>query len=266
MDAILTETKYTFNSKVYRKVNFTLQSMLSLAFFPWILIMSTQFFLSLLFLVSCQGASVCPTFSCDSTVASNTCAVYVGSYAFKINANGCMSGFTCSAVTISTWAGGIFRGGVGSAGTTKECEAETVGIQAIGAFESAPCPTKLPNKAFQSGQSVVTCEEDEDCLLADGSKTLCVCSFRSDGLGICSVDYSNEVVFADYWKDCGSSNVITEEDSALYWTAYMGNWVYEQSTIECASIFAENQRVQSLFDDYDAAGVLAAAVFWLFTS
>jgi len=226
--------------------------------------MSFKLALSLLSLAVCGlSASICPTYSCDATMASNTCAVYVGSYAFKINSNGCMNGYACSAVTVSTWAGSIYRGTLGTTSTTKECEAEIAGTASTGTFQSSPCPVKLPNKAFKSGQTVVTCQEDENCLLADGSKTLCVCSFRTDGLGICAVDYSNDMVFAEFWTDCGSTNVITDEDSALYWTAYMANWVYEQSTIECVSVFAESQLVQSLFDNYNVAEVVAAVAFWL---
>lgn len=220
--------------------------------------------LSLFFLAaSVLSVNVCPTYSCDSTMASNTCAVYVGSYAFKINSNGCMDGYTCSAVTISTWAGKIFTGGLGTSTTAKECEAVTTDTTATGTFISAACPAKLANKSFKSGQTVQTCEEDEDCLLSDGTKTLCVCGFRTDGLGICSADYSNEQLFGGFWEECGSSNVITDEDTALYWTAYMANWVYEQSTIDCTAIFAENQQVKKLFDNYDAAGVLTAVAFWL---
>lgn len=227
--------------------------------------MSRYFLFSFVFVpLLVRSVQVCPIYSCDNTVATNTCAAYVGAGAFKINSNGCGNGYTCSAVGTSAWASEVYSSGLSAGGTYLACmEVTTTSSETVGTFQSLVCLTKQPNKSFQSGQTVVTCEEDSDCLLTDGTKTVCSCSFRSDGLGICTPSYSNEQLFQGYWDDCGSTNVITDEASALYWTAYMSNWIYEQSSIACADVFEENQTVKSLFDDYNQGTALILTAIWL---
>ena len=42
-------------------------------------------------IVLCSSASFCPTYTCDSDLASNVGASFVSGQAFKLNSNGCQS-------------------------------------------------------------------------------------------------------------------------------------------------------------------------------
>ena len=207
-------------------------------------------------LIVLGSASVCPKYTCDSGLASNVCASYTNGQDFKLNSNGCQSGYYCSAIATSLWS--ILLSGVGGTGTTYSCIADTTSTTTTsGTWTSMSCGTKLANKNFKNGQTVISCTSDNDCQLADLTTTDCGCIFKADGTGICEAHQSNDQVYAGYWNDCGTSNVITDEDTAAYWVFYILYWEFSQSTVSCMSIFMETQALSDLFDAYDGAAALA---------
>ena len=208
------------------------------------------------------AGSICPIYHCDSALSANTCAVSASPTDYSVSLKGCDSGFMCSAVAVANWAETRYVQGERSTGEVN-CQEETLGTEAEGSFQSLPCVEKEQGKTFKSGQTVIPCQSSDDCLLTDGSKTTCMCGFREDGFGICSAAYSNEDVFEGYWRECGTENAITEEETALYWTAYMENWIYIQSPLPCMDIFWEIKLVKSLYQDYSNAFMTILALFYM---
>lgn len=215
-------------------------------------------------LIALGSAGYCPTYTCDSSLASNVCASYTSGSAFKLNSNGCQSGYYCSSLATSVWA--ILLSGTGSAtGTTLSCtqSSTTSTTTTSTTFTSYSCGTKLSNKTFKNGQTVISCASDTDCLLTDGTYTDCTCIFKTDSNGVCEAHTSNDAVYGGFWTDCGSSNTITDEDTAAYWVWYMLYWEYTNSNVSCMSIFMETTLLSDLYDAYDGAATLAVGVFGL---
>ena len=211
------------------------------------------------------SASYCPTFTCDSSLTTNVCASYTSGSAFKVNSNGCQSGYECSAIAVATWADLINASGSTSSGSTTSCTAvSTSTTTTTTTFTSMSCGTKLSNKTFKSGQTVISCTADTDCKLADDTYTNCMCVFKTDGTGICEASSSNDQVYGGYWTDCGTSNTITDENTAAYWTFYMLYWEYTQSTISCMSVFLETTTLDDLYSSYNSALALAIGLLGLY--
>ena len=228
-------------------------------------------FLCLAALIALTGASYCPTFTCDADMTTNVCASYMSGSAFKLNSNGCQSNYYCSAIATGLWAE-LINGSSTSSGSTYSCTAaSTSGTTTSTSFTSMSCGTKLSNKNFKSGQTVISCTADTDCKLADDTYTNCMCVFKTDGTGICEADLNNDQVYGGYWNDCGASDTITDEDIAAYWTFYYLYWEYTQSTVSCMNIFHETTILSNLHTAYtggspsttDGAEVLAIEVLAL---
>ena len=211
--------------------------------------METKLVLCLAALIALTSASYCPTYSCDTGMTSNTCAGYVSGSAFKLNSNGCQSNYYCSAIAVGLWAE-LINASSTSSGVTTSCTAVNSSSPSSSTFTSMSCGTKLSNKTFKSGQTVISCTADSDCKLADGTYTNCMCIFKTDGTGICEASASNEQVYGGYWTDCGTSNTITQEEVAAYWTFYMLYWEYIQSTVSCMNIFKETTQLNTLKEKY----------------
>lgn len=214
-------------------------------------------------LATFSQATFCPTFSCDPGLTENVCASYVSGSAFKLNSNGCKSGYYCSALTVANWAAQVNLLS-STAFSSSPCLADTSSTTTTsGTWTSVSCGTKLPNKKFKSGQTVIACTADTDCKLTDDTNTKCMCVFKTDGSGICEAHNSNDQVFAEYWNDCGTSSIIDDEDTYAYWEFYRMYWEYTQSTVVCMSIFTETTMLADLFDAYDDASTLLAGVLGL---
>jgi len=221
--------------------------------------MTMKTVLCLAVLIALGSASYCPTYKCDSSLASNVCASFTSGQTFKLNSNGCQSGYYCSSIATSIWS--ILLSGTGTAGSTYSCLAEsTFTTTTTNTWTSMSCGTKLANKNFKNGQTVISCTSDTDCQLADLTYSDCGCIFKTDGSGICEASTSNDQVYAGYWNDCGASNTITDQDTAIYWVYYVMYWEYSQSTVSCMSIFWETQTLRHLYDAYNGAAALEVGV------
>lgn len=210
--------------------------------------MAAYTLLCLSLLLSLISAGYCPQYTCDSNLATNVCAAYTSGSTFKLNSNGCQANYFCSSTQMSTWA--ILLSGTGSAtGTTYSCTANPTST-APSVFTSKSCGTKMANKNFKNGQSVVACASDTDCLLVDGTYTDCMCVIKFETTGICEAHVSNDQVFSGFWKDCGVSGVITDQAIADYWTFYLLHWEFTQSTVNCMGIFKETATLSDLYDAY----------------
>ena len=212
------------------------------------------------------SATYCPTYTCDTTLSVNVCASYASGSAFKLNSNGCQDNYQCSAIAVAAWAGLInATGSSASSGATYACTAvPTTSNTSTVTFTSVSCGTKLSNKNFKSGQTVVACTSSSDCRLTDDTYTTCMCVFKTDGSGICEASTSNDQVYGGYWADCGTSSTLTDEDTAVYWAFYLMYWEYTQSTVSCMSTFLETATLSDLYDNYSGAAALVFGLLALY--
>jgi len=224
--------------------------------------MGAKWFLYFAVLLACSQAAYCPTFTCDTDLGANVCSVYSSGSAYKLNSNGCQPGYVCSATAVALWAEIIHANG-STDKTSFLCTAYTPPAQST--WTAVNCGTKLANKNFKSGNIVIPCTADTDCVLADYTYTLCMCVLGSDGKGVCQASTSNDQVYGGFWRDCGSGGTISDQDIAEYWAFYMMYWEYGQSTVECMSIFMETTMQGGLLEAYNGAGTLAATVVGLLT-
>lgn len=212
-------------------------------------------------LVALSNAASCPTFTCDSGLQVNTCASYTGASAFKLNSIGCQIGYQCSALEVHEWAMLLYMATT-SPTTTHPCSVIPTSTT-VTSLAPVNCGTKIVNKNFKNSKTIVSCNANTDCVLVDNSYTTCMCVFKNDGSGICKVDKNNDDIYGGYWDDCGSSEVITDEDTAVYWAFYMSYWEYMQSSLSCMNIFMEESKLSSLKLAYDGAATLAMGVVGL---
>lgn len=213
--------------------------------------------LCLSFLFSLVSASYCPTYTCDSSLTLNVCAVYSSNRSFKLNSNGCQTGYFCSWSFTTMWAESLHA--ASPTGSSFPCSQSVTSTTTSTSYSLYSCGTKLPDKNFKNGQTVISCTSDSDCILVDNTTTFCVCPFRSDGIGICNADTNNDQVFNGYWSACGSDNTLTDKAIADYWAFYLIYWEYMQSTVSCMNIFIEATMLSDLQAAYDKAINLAAA-------
>lgn len=209
--------------------------------------MAVKTILCFSFLLCLVSSGYCPTYSC-SALATNVCASHTSSSSFQLNSNGCSAGYYCSAAAANYWALNLFVTRT-SPGTTLACSANPASTYT----PTTPmnCGTKQnPHKNFKNGQTVLSCSSDTDCALVDGTYADCTCIFKSDNTGICEAHTSNDQVFGGFWKDCGSSNTITDKDTAAYWSFYVAYWEYTKSTVSCMNIFEETATLSKLYSAY----------------
>lgn len=208
--------------------------------------MAAKIFLGLSLLRSLASPFTCPTYTCDSNLSSNFCATYTAGNSIKLNANGCQTGYYCSSIATTYWGSKT----VGDSHVVLfACMNSTLEGSST-KFAPMNCGTKLANKRFKNDASVIYCTSDSDCLLADGTFMSCRCVLRTDSVGVCQANLSNDLIFGEYWKDCGASNTITDEATAAYWTFYPQYWAYIQSNVECMHIFQETTMLNNLSNAY----------------
>ena len=185
------------------------------------------------------------------------CANRLPDNTYQINARGCGRDHYCTAAGTYIW---VLEGTTTS---TYHClrDFDLPSTSTTVEWSTAVCPSKLIDRDFRNGQTVVICDSNTDCALRDGTYTQCQCVFRSDGHGVCTPDISNQYIFADYWNDCGSSNTISNQNEYNYWTQYFSLYTILQSGIGCLSTFKEVSDFQAF--NYNSAGVLTAAAWVL---
>ena len=215
-------------------------------------------------LLVCALGQNCPPFTCSALLDNNVCANRSSEGAYQLNANGCNSAYHCSLADLFSWIG---QSGISATSTDVKtplgfysCVADLQKTTAAKDWSAVSCPGHQANRGFKSSQATVTCTQDLDCELADGETTTCVCSFRTDGYGICLPDISNDLIFAGYWAECEATGKISSENAYNYWTQYRTMYVYQQSPLACVDIFQELQDLYTLWTAYTSAEMLAVAV------
>jgi hypothetical protein len=192
----------------------------------------------------------------------------MGNSAFKLNSNGCNTGYFCSAFTTSQWAKQLSQD-INVKEGKMPCDPEFTSTVTNGNWDSMSCGTKLPNKNFQSfknlqsGQLNTKCDSNSDCLLDDGTYANCVCVYSENGSGVCEAHSSNDQVYGEYWSNC-TNGVIEGQDKALYWSFYKMYWAYTQTTLTCMNIFIEKTMLSDL-STYNGAELLVVGVVGLLT-
>ena len=200
--------------------------------------MAVKVILCLSVLFSFAASVVCPTFSCKP-LSTNVCASKVSARTFQVNENGCDTGYYCAGAKVDLWANNLRY----TTNTTIYCEqGDFMRIMNSESSQrvSVPCPIADPKKKFKNGELWVTCSSDSDCVLVDGDKTFCACTFNSGSTGYCYPHESNEDFLGpDYWRDCGTRHTITDANTATYWLIYEVALFQNLGSIKCTDIFAE---------------------------
>lgn len=91
------------------------------------------------------------------------------------------------------------------------------------------CGTKQSNRDFSSQSSLITCQEDSDCILQDGSYTACQCG--ADGLKYCVPAWDSKE-FNEYWTECAGGISRTRLDFWILFKEFYPLWKTSES-LDC---------------------------------
>lgn len=210
--------------------------------------MSVQVTLCVFLLFSSAASIICPAFDCD-TLDSNVCASEISDDNFKINANGCETGYSCKGTIVLLWS----EKEIYETNTTLFCEPGS-SFSTLNSFYpktyQESCLAHDPNKMFKNGGGFVkSCSSDLDCELVDGTYSECMCTFKSDNTGICLSSVELEDWLGDdYVRDCRDNGFIEDRNTALYWMTYRFAWIYSLGSLSCVNFFSEIDSLQELQD------------------
>lgn len=111
--------------------------------------MSVQVTLCVFLLFSSAASIICPAFDCD-TLDSNVCASEISDDNFKINANGCETGYSCKGTIVLLWS----EKEIYETNTTLFCEPGS-SFSTLNSFYpktyQESCLAHDPNKMFKNG-------------------------------------------------------------------------------------------------------------------
>ena len=97
-----------------------------------------------------------------------------------------------------------------------------------------PCLQRLQGKDLATGSHPKDCTSNHDCLLQDGTYSLCLCGVRTINTnGICSPDMSS-ALFSSYWEACDSQGFIPQKDMGFYYSVLQRVYHLVQSDVTCA--------------------------------
>ena len=215
--------------------------------------------LLLLLFLGLTSASVCPTYSCSSELPNDICATRLDYQTFQLNSNGCSGSSECSVFTLNAWTWN-------SDSITYACAPVYDYFRPAVNWTIQVCPPMQENKGFKNYAQNMTCYSDSDCELQDGTFTQCLCVFRTDGMGVCNPDPSDPVIFAGYWDRCRANDWhISDQKEYMYWAWYREHWAWAQSTVDCAGMFWELDKLQYLQGEYETAAKAGLAGLLLLT-
>lgn len=211
---------------------------------------------------------VCPTFTC-ANLEAGVCAVKDTEETAKLSASPCPTGQFCSGQRLYEdwwWNSGT------PLGSSYQCVSEATHTHTSlldkEPYAQWPCPVFESNKFLASGSHPKDCQSDDDCLLADGSHSSCLCGFRGSGnlnstFGVCQ-PHQSDPIFINNWAACNSERLVENRDVGFYykviWETYA---VVHASSLSCAqSIIWEFALLQASYA-VETAETLTAALVWL---
>lgn len=173
--------------------------------------------------------SECPLVQC-AELQSGVCARGLDLATLQINSLGCPKGTSCLAQGVDSWWMGLTQ----PIGAVMPClPANTTLLTEAQEYPYYYCGEREELKSFASKRSVIECDQDEDCVLEDGSYARCICGLRSDSTsGYCQPSFSSSV-FDAFWSTC--ENGFTQDYAlALYQTQTWKLFPYLQYSASCA--------------------------------
>lgn len=206
--------------------------------------------LVLAFLTVGLATSSCPIYSCSS-LDSNVCAKQEANGNVLVNSNGCGEGMGCYlylAVTYFSYSTDniwpclqmpsefdwdSYYSQYYTNSEMKDAMESTIGTL---------CNiTLVEGRSFDNGQtSPRICSVHSDCLLEDGTYTLCKCAARNDGNKVCMRELSNHQVFPDLYHFCQRGDFTSSRfEEFTYLILYYVSVEILQSDITCADKFEE---------------------------
>lgn len=229
-------------------------------------LMAAKIILCLSVVFSLVASIICPAYTCDA-LDFNICASEVSDGSIKINEKGCETGYYCSGSLVRMWSQNMYS----SQNTTMFCEEGSFFSLMNSSYSyllyTFPCDTADPNKQFRNGGLVKSCSLDDDCEYVDGTFGICVCTFKSDNTGVCFSSAENEDwLGADFARDCGTNNIITDRNTALYWNIYAVAWLFNLGSLSCVDVFGEFKDIDKFKDQittgasYDSPNLSSAAM------
>lgn len=196
---------------------------------------------------SLVASITCQTYTCGS-FGTDICATKSSDGAIKVNENWCETGSYCLGSTLLHWSSTYLY----PTNTTIFCTPGSFFNLINSSFSETftdTCLVLSSNKKFKSGNMIKSCSSDADCELVDGTYATCFCTFNSNSNGICFSYTNNEDWFgADYVRDCGPNNTITDRNTAVYWYLYRNAWLLSLGDLSCEDSMVEINFMQQLQD------------------
>ena len=195
-----------------------------------------------------MAAESCPIFTCAS-LESDVCAVFDASFNAKINSNGCESGMGCFFKHLEH---------ITSPNYKVKCfpwpeKLDFTGVSSNVFNMSDLCNiTLLEDKAFKNGQTTpFMCNVDKDCLLEDGTYTICGCTVRGDGKKVCSPDIANHQIFPSFYEFCQKGDFSRSKiEEYYYYLLYYLSFEILHSDLECLDQSQEWKYLTSSANSY----------------
>lgn len=190
--------------------------------------------LEALVLCTCVSALTCPFFSCG-TVPSGACAQKMSSQWIQLSTTPCTEGSFCSAQRLyEDWWWFAYT----AVDNTYPCLAlnayNHISFSESDVYTQWPCMQRSPAKELSEGSHPKDCASNHDCLLQDGSFSLCLCGVRTINTnGICSPDISS-ALFSNYWAACDSKGFVQDRDMGFYYSVLQRVYHIVQSDVTCA--------------------------------
>lgn len=189
-------------------------------------------------LVLCLSLGVsgltCPFFSCG-TVPAGACAQKMSSQWIQLSTTPCTDGSFCSAQRMyEDWWWYAYT----AVDNTYPCLALStynhISFAESDVYTEWPCMQRLQGKELASGSHPKDCTSNHDCLLQDGTYSLCLCGVRTINTnGICSPEMSS-ALFSNYWGSCDNKGFIQEKDMGFYYSVLQRVYHLVQSDVTCA--------------------------------
>lgn len=188
--------------------------------------------------------SACPTYICAS-LGNNICTTWTTNE-IKINSSGC-----ADITTSCSLAAAQLKYKKTPESGTYECTSSTSSSSSQEGFMN--CGDRQSNKSLESGSHPKKCtnigEEDESCLLEDGTYSECACGM--DGKSYCKPSPS-DTPFDDYWSECDKHDNVVNALFFNYYDMMHSYYIEYETTPDCGNdVFTELVMLDESVPDSD---------------
>lgn len=177
----------------------------------------------------------CPRFSCHN-LPPNICAVKHSSDEIYLSNNVCRLDYFCPVERIFSdwwWYGFLATDALFPCLPLNQYEHMDLSDGDV--YKEWPCGEREAKKDLVLGSHPKECQNEDDCMLQDGSLSPCLCGIsNSTTSGICSPHMSSGL-FKEYWDACKEDGFIENKNLGFYYSALQKFYVFTQTNVTCAS-------------------------------